>query len=118
MRSDGEREDSDMPRSHRVDEPTRLFLGMVASQQSPPPLHLARSVYCGTGFQSSTRRLAVAALLSQLASFFEFAIAFRKDLSGASFEFVQRREVTNRTVKTNRIVMVHPQSHDPLRIFQ
>ena len=92
---------------------------MVASQQSQPPLHLARSVYCGTGFQSSARRLAVAApLLSQLASFFELAIAFRKDLRGSAFEFVQRGEVTNRAVKANRVVMLHPHAHDPLGILQ
>jgi hypothetical protein len=30
--------------SHRLDEPTRLSLGMVASQQSPLPFHLALSL--------------------------------------------------------------------------
>jgi hypothetical protein len=29
---------------HRLDEPTRLSLGMVASLQSPLPFHLARSL--------------------------------------------------------------------------
>jgi hypothetical protein len=32
------------PGFHRLDEPTRLSLGMVASQQSPLPFHLARSL--------------------------------------------------------------------------
>jgi hypothetical protein len=27
---------------HRLDEPTRLSLGLVASLQSPPPFHLAK----------------------------------------------------------------------------
>jgi hypothetical protein len=29
---------------HRLDEPTRLSLGMVASLQNPPPFHLAKSL--------------------------------------------------------------------------
>jgi hypothetical protein len=29
---------------HRLDEPARLSLGMVAPRQSPPPFHLASSL--------------------------------------------------------------------------
>src|SRR6266581_3471225 len=108
-----------MPHSHRVDEPTGLFLGTVASPQSRPPLHPARSVYCGYAFQSRRRsRFVVATQLSLLASCFESAIAFGEDLCFPSFQLVQWRNVTDRAVKPNRIVMGYPQAHDPLRILQ
>ncbi|HEV2732136.1 MAG TPA: hypothetical protein VGV15_19070, partial [Terriglobales bacterium] len=29
---------------HRLDEPARLSLGMVASRQSPPPFHLGKFI--------------------------------------------------------------------------
>jgi hypothetical protein len=38
------REESSRARDHRLDEPTKLSLGMVASLQSPLPFHLARSL--------------------------------------------------------------------------
>ena len=98
-----------MPHSHRVDEPTGLFLGTVASQQSRLPLHPAHSVYCGHAFRSRGRgRIVVAAQLPLLASCFEFAIAFGEDLCFAAFQLVQGRNVTDRAVKPNRIVMGYP----------
>jgi hypothetical protein len=33
------------PQQHRLDEPAKLSLGMVASLQSPLPFHLAESLY-------------------------------------------------------------------------
>jgi hypothetical protein len=33
------------PQQHRLDEPAKLSLGMVASLQSPLPFHLAKSLY-------------------------------------------------------------------------
>jgi hypothetical protein len=33
------------PQQHRLDEPAKLSLSMVASLQSPLPFHLARSLY-------------------------------------------------------------------------
>ena len=34
----------ELPRSHRLDEPAKLSLGLVASLQSPLPFHLAKSL--------------------------------------------------------------------------
>src|SRR5438067_3221226 len=105
---------------HRVDEPTELFLGTVASPQSRPPLHSARSVYCSQSLHSRDRwRLTLlTALLPLQASFLQLAIPLGEDLSGTAFELVDRRKITDRTVKPNCIVVIDPESHDSLCVLQ
>ena len=66
-----------MPHSHRVDEPTGLFLGTVTSQQSRLPLQPARSVYCSYCFQSKLRHIVV---VSRLKASIEVTYASKQGL--------------------------------------
>src|SRR5215471_17964117 len=107
-------------RCYRVGEPTELFLGKVASPQSPPPLHSARSVYCIEVFRSRYRGWwrSLPALLTIASSFVQLAIPIGEDLSGTAFQLVQGRDVPDPTVQPNRVVAVNPETHDPLRVLQ
>jgi hypothetical protein len=109
-----------MPHSHRVDEPTELFLGTVASPQSRPLLHSARLVYCSQPFHSRDRgKLSfVTALLPFPSSFVQFAIPLGEDLSGAAFQLVDRCNVSDRAVEPHRIVVIDPAAHDSRGILQ
>jgi hypothetical protein len=110
MSSGGTRSRSDAPHCYRADEPTKLFLGAVASPQSRPPLHSACSVYCSHRFGTSRcRACGLAPLLPPLASFVQLAIALGEDLSCATFQLVHRCNVADRAVQPNRVVQVNNQ---------
>src|ERR1017187_427497 len=86
---------------HRLDEPTKLSLGMVASLQSPLPFHLARSLYL------SRSRFLLPAFLPPLARLIQLAISRRMDLRLPPRHHVRRRDEADGAVQSHGIVVVH-----------
>jgi hypothetical protein len=84
---------------HRLDEPTRLSLGMVASLQSPLPFRLARSLYrLSAGLSICILRSQLTTNLALLPSRFQLTIALLVDLLLPACQHVCRRDIANGAV--------------------
>src|SRR5207237_10874127 len=104
------REGNSRVRDHRLDEPTKLSLGMVASLQSPLPFYLARSLYLQSRgircvFLRDVRGL-LTPQLPCLASSLQFEIALSMDLLLLALQHIFRRHVSDGAMQTHGVVVI------------